>query len=196
MPQIRIPSPAVHVVAIAASVGGLEALTQILGAMPYDLPAAIVIVVHLYPHHPSVLAQILSRKTALTVAQAREGNRLSHSCVFVAPPDLHLIVEPGGILTLSSAAKVHYTRPAADPLFMSVATLYGKNAIGVVLTGGDGDGTAGIKAIKEAGGVTIAQNEETSQVFSMPRSAIATGEVDYVCPLLEIGPLLIKLLLA
>ena len=192
--QVPLPAHAVNVVAIAASTGGLKALTQILGALRTDLPAAIVVVVHLYPHHPSVLAQLLSRKTALTVTQAREGNRLCDGCVYVAPPDRHLIVETGGLLTLSSAAKVHYTRPAADPLFISVAAIYGKRAIGIVLTGGDGDGSAGIEAIKEAGGITIAQNEATSQVFSMPRSAIATGDVDYVCPLAEIGPLIVRLL--
>ena len=187
---------ATHVIAIAASAGGLDALTQILGALPRELPAAIVIVVHLYPHHQSILAELLSRKTGLTVTQAKEGNRLAYGCVYVAPPDRHLIVEAGGLLTLSSAAKVHYTRPAADPLFISVAALYKENAIGIVLTGGDGDGSAGIEAIKQAGGTTIAQDEATSLQFSMPRSAIATGDVDYVCPLLEIGSLIVKLLAA
>ena len=194
--QFPLPAPAVNVVAIAASTGGLNALTQILGALPEELPAAIVIVVHLYPHHSSVLAQLLSRRTPLTVTQAQEGSCLAHGCVYVAPPDRHLIVEAGGLLTLSSAAKVHYTRPAADPLFISVAALYKENAIGIVLTGGDGDGSAGIEAIKQAGGTTIAQDEATSLQFSMPRSAIATGDVDYVCPLLEIGPLIVKLLAA
>ena len=181
------------VVAIAASQGGLTALSTILAAIPSDFPAAIVVVNHLAPHRQSWLASILQAVTELTVKEAQTGDILAYGSVFIAPPDQHVLVCEGGILALSCAPKVHFTRPAADPLFISVATLYGKNSVGVVLTGGDGDGSDGIRAIKEAGGKTIAQNEATSEEYSMPRAAIETGDIDFVVPLAGIAPLLVQL---
>jgi two-component system chemotaxis response regulator CheB len=105
-------------------------------------------------------------------------------------------VAPGGILELSSssAEKVHYARPSAEPLFASVAEVYGKNAIAVVLTGGDGDGSIGVQIIKDNGGMVIAQDRSTSQDFSMPETAIKTGDVDFILPLDGIAPKLIELI--
>ncbi|MEO5711859.1 MAG: chemotaxis protein CheB [Luteolibacter sp.] len=187
--------PARLVVAMAASVGGLNALSVILGAMPADFPAAIAIVMHLSPDHKSLLAEILSCRTDLTVKQAQPGDQLCHSCVFVAPPNHHLSVGPDGILSLSSptAEKVHYARPSAEPLFASVAEIYGKNSIAVVLTGGDGDGSIGVRIIKDHGGMVIAQDRPTSQDFSMPESSIETGDVDFILPLDGIAPKLVEL---
>lgn len=187
------PPPARHVVAIAASAGGLQALSKVLGALPVDFPAAVVIVMHLSPDRKSELAEILDRRTTLTVREARAGDCLSDGLVFIAPPDHHLLVTQGGILSLSSSARVRFSRPSADVLFASVAALYGAQAVGVVLTGGDGDGSAGIQAIKGQGGDTIAQNTATSQHPSMPRNAVATGDVDSVLALSDIGPALVHL---
>jgi len=110
---------------------------------------------------------------------------LCHSKVFVAPPNHHLFVTEGGFLKLSSssAQKVHYARPSAEPLFASAANVYKKNAIAVVLTGGDGDGSFGVQIIKEHGGKVIAQDRPTSQDFSMPETSIKTGDVDFILPL-------------
>ena len=134
------------VIAMATSVGGLDALSVILGGLPAKFHAAIAIVMHLAPDHKSVLAEILDRRTHLLVRQARTGDILCPSCVFVAPPNHHLSVGPSGRLKLSSssAVKVHYARPSAEPLFASVAKVYGQRAIAVVLTGGDGDGAFGV----------------------------------------------------
>jgi two-component system chemotaxis response regulator CheB len=96
-------------------------------------------------------------------------------------------------LSSSSAEKVHYARPSAEPLFASVAAVYRKNAIAVVLTGGDGDGSFGVQIIKDQGGMVIAQDRPTSEDFSMPQTAIETGDVDFILPLDEIGPKLIEL---
>ena len=183
------------VIAMAASVGGLKALSAILSALPADFPAAIAIVMHLSPDHDSVLAEILDRRTPLVVKQARTGDVLCQACVFVAPPNHHLFVADSGRLELSSssAEKVHYARPSAEPLFASVAAVYRKNAIAVVLTGGDGDGSFGVQIIKNQGGRVIAQDRPTSEDFSMPKTAIETGDVDFILPLDEIGPKLIEL---
>ena len=183
------------VIAMAASVGGLEALSAILGGLPADFPAAIAVVMHLSPDRESILAEILSRRTHLEVKQAHTGDILCQSNVFIAPPNHHLFVAKGGGLRLSSsdAEKVHHARPSAEPLFASVAEVYQKNAIAVVLTGGDGDGSFGVQIIKEQGGKVIAQDRPTSQDFSMPETSIKTGDVDFILPLNEIAPKLIEL---
>jgi hypothetical protein len=123
------------------------------------------------------------------------GDFLCQSCVFVAPPNHHLLVSGDGRLKLSSSTseKVHHARPSAEPLFASVADVYKKNAIAVVLTGGDGDGSIGVQIIKEKGGKVIAQDRPTSQDFSMPETSIKTGDVDFILPLNEIAPKLIEL---
>ena len=183
------------VIALAASVGGLDALSVILGGLPADFPAALAIVMHLSPDHKSILAEILSRRTPLLVKQAHTGDVLCPSCVFIAPPNRHLLVSSSGRLKLSSptAEKVHYARPSAEPLFASVATVYRENAIAVVLTGGDGDGSFGVQIIKDKGGKVIAQDRPTSKDFSMPKASIETGDVDFVLPLDEIAAKLIEL---
>ena len=186
------------VIAMAASVGGLKALSVILGGLPADFPAAIAIVMHLSPNHKSILAEILDSRSLLEVRQAKSGDFLCHSCVFVAPPNHHLLVAKDGRLKLSSssAEKVNYARPSAEPLFVSVAKVYQKSAIAVVLTGGDGDGSFGVQIIKDEGGMVIAQDRPTSENFSMPETSIKTGDVDFILPLDEIGPKLIELVAA
>lgn len=187
--------PARCVIAMAASVGGLKALSVMLGGLPADFPAAIAIVMHVSPEHKSLLAEILNNRTHLHVKEAHTGDVLCHGSVFVAPPNHHLLVAKGGCLELSSAAaeKVHYARPSAEPLFASVAEVYKKNAIAVVLTGGDGDGSFGVQIVKEQGGKVIAQDRPTSQDFSMPETSIKTGDVDFILPLNQIAAKLIGL---
>ena len=187
--------PASRVIAMAASAGGLKALSTILGSLPVDFPAAIAIVMHLSPDHQSLLAEILNTRTPLVVRQAENGDVLCHSCVFVAPPNHHLSVTKGGVLRLSSprAEKIHFARPSAEPLFASVAGIYKSRATAVVLTGGDGDGSFGVQIIKDNGGMVIAQDRSTSQDFSMPETSIKTGDVDFILPIQEIAPILIQL---
>ena len=153
------PLPEFPVIAMAASAGGLEALSVILSGLPEGFPAAVAIVMHLDPGHKSILAEILNGRTDLEVRQAQTGDILRRSRVFVAPPNHHLFVAKDGRLKLSSssAEKVHYARPSAEPLFASVAAVCKRNAIAVVLTGGDGDGSFGVRIIKEqtAAGVAL-----------------------------------------
>lgn len=183
------------VIAMAASAGGLNALSVILGGLPAGFPAAVAIVMHISPDHQSILAEILSRRTHLTVKQAHTGDILCPGSVFVAPPNHHLFVARGGRLKLSSssARKVHYARPSAEPLFASVAAVYKESAVAVVLTGGDGDGSFGVQIIKDHGGKVIAQDRPTSLDFSMPETSIKTGDVDFILPLDEIAAKLISL---
>lgn len=187
---------AFDVVAIVASAGGLKAISALLAALPPDFPAPLVIVQHLSPDHPSLMAETLTHRIALPVKQADEGDALRPGRVYLAAPGHHLVVNPDLTLSLTLAEKERHARPSGDVLFRSVSVACGVRTIGLVLTGGDGDGTAGIRAIKAAGGVTLTQDEASSEQFSMPRSAIATGDVDHALPLDAIAPMLVRLVSA
>src|SRR5919199_3718839 len=192
---IHFPNAAFDVVALAASAGGLAALSQVLSALPRDFPAAITVVQHLDPRHRSLMAEILNRRTAVPVREAEEGARLQPGTVYIAPPNKHLLVNPDGTLSLSSSELVHFLRPSADLLFESVAASYKERAIAVVLTGTGSDGTMGVRAIKKMGGTVIAQDEATSEFFGMPGAAIHSGSVDFVLPLDEIAAALVILVM-
>jgi two-component system, chemotaxis family, protein-glutamate methylesterase/glutaminase len=182
-----------EVVAIAASAGGLKALSETLSALPADFAAAIVVVQHLDPRHRSLMAEILGRRTTLSVKQAEEGDVLLSGSVFIAPPDHHLLVNHGGMLSLSQSELVHFVRPSADLLFESVAASYRERAIAVVLTGSGSDGSMGVQAVKKMGGTVIAQDERTSEFSAMPNAAVETGAVDFILPLDEISAALVTL---
>jgi two-component system chemotaxis response regulator CheB len=179
-----------EIVAFAASAGGLKALTDVLAALPCEFPAALVIVQHLDPRHRSLMAEILGKRTTLTVKEAREGDRLSAGVAFIAPPNRHLLVNGDGTLSLSQSELVHFVRPSADLLFESTAASYRERAIAVVLSGSGRDGSMGVKAIKKMGGTVIVQDEKTSEFFGMPEAAQQTGMVDFVLPLPDIAPAL------
>ena len=181
------------VVALAASMGGIEALRTILGALPEGFPAAVLVVQHRPADYQGRLAEVLGRSTPLCVKEAEDGEALRNGTVFLAPPGRHLLVNADGVLSLSQAPKVHHVRPSAEPLFESVALAFGPRAIAVVLTGGDGDGSGGVRRVREAGGVVIAQEPASCAAPGMPESAIATGCVGTVLPLREIGPTLVAL---
>lgn len=189
-------APAFELIAMAASAGGLGALGSVLSALPPDFPVSIVVVQHLDPRHASLMAGILTRRTPLSVQEARDGDRLSSGTVFVAPPDRHLLVNRDGSLSLTQTELVHFVRPSADLLFESVAASYRDRAIAVVLTGTGSDGSMGVQAVKKMGGTVIAQDESSSEFFGMPGAAIQTGSVDFVLPLNEIPHALATLVLS
>jgi two-component system chemotaxis response regulator CheB len=196
MAEPRLARAAFEVVALASSAGGLRALEEVLSGLPADFPAATVVVQHLDPRHRSLMADILGRHTALRVKQAEDGESVVPGTVFIAPPNKHLLVNPGGRLSLSDSELVHFVRPSADLLFESVAGSFRDRAIAVVLTGTGSDGAMGVRAIKKVGGTVIAQDKATSEFFGMPGSAIQTGEVDFILPLLEIAPALVTLVMS
>ncbi len=187
---------AFDVVALAASAGGLNALTQVLGGLSKDFTAAVVVVQHLDPRHRSLMADILSRRTGLVVKQAQDNEVLCAGTVYIAPPDRHLLVNADGTLSLSHAELVHFLRPSADLLFESVAASYKDRAIAVVLSGTGSDGSMGVQAIKKMGGTVIAQDQQSAEFAGMPGAAIGTGVVDFILPLPEIAQALVTLVTA
>jgi two-component system, chemotaxis family, protein-glutamate methylesterase/glutaminase len=186
---------AFDIVAIAASAGGLTAILKVLSTLPAKFPAAIAIVQHLAPGHPSFMAEILSRRTDITVKQAEEGDFLTPGTAYVAPPNRHLLVNGDGTLSLSQSELVHFLRPSADLLFESVAATYKDRAIAVVLTGTGSDGAMGVEAIKKMGGTIIVQDVKTAEFSGMPSAAIQTGNVDFILPLDEISSTLVTLVI-
>ena len=168
------------VVALAASAGGLNALTHVLAALPRDFAAALAVVQHLDPRHRSLMAEILSRRTALPVKEAAEGDELRPGQAYLAPPNRHLLVNPDRTLSLTQTELVHFVRPSADLLFESAAASFKERAIGV-------------KAIKKMGGTVIVQDARNAEFPGMPEAALATGLADFVLSLDEIAPALQKL---
>jgi two-component system chemotaxis response regulator CheB len=165
-----------HIVVIAASTGALGPLRRIVSALPATSAATIFIVMHIGAHE-SNLPEILSWSFDLPVSFAKDGASIEPSHVYVAPPDHHIILEPGR-MHLSRSAKVHNARPAADPLFMSAAEAYRERVLGVVLSGGDSDGAEGLKVVKLHGGRTVVQLPDDAADPSMPQAAIARDHPD------------------
>ncbi len=186
---------AFDVVACGSSAGGLKALMELLGPLPSDFPAAVTVVQHLDPRHRSLMADILSKRTALRVKEAEAGERLEAGTVYIAPPNRHLLVNPDGRLELADSELVHFLRPSADLLFESVAATFRDRTIGVVLSGTGKDASMGVTAIKNMGGTVIVQDPKTAEFPGMPDAAIATGNVDFVLPLNEIADALITLVM-
>lgn len=180
---------------MAASAGGLNALSTVLADLPAQFPVPIVIVQHLDPKHRSLMADILSRRTSLQVKQAKAEDILCPGTVYIAPPNRHLLVNPDASLSLTQTELVHFLRPSADLLFDSVAASYKQRSIAVVLSGTGSDGSMGVQAITQMGGTVIAQDEATSEFFGMPSAAIKTGCVDFILPLSEITSALITLVM-
>jgi two-component system chemotaxis response regulator CheB len=174
-------------VAIVASAGGLTAIGRVLEALPDDLHAAVIVVMHLLPEHRSMLSQLLDRKTDMRVKTAENGDEIAAGRVYVAPPDVHLILDSGGRLRLDTSPPVHYVRPSADVLLGSLAGACGGNCMAVVLTGTGTDGAAGAKAVKLAGGHVLVQDPDSSEHGGMPRAAIAAGAADSVISLGEVA---------
>ena len=185
--------PSFDIVAVASSAGGLAALTRLMSLLPADLPAAILVVQHLDPRHRSLMAEILAKRTSLTVKQAEDGEAIASATAYIAPPDKHLLANPDRTLSLTQSELVHFVRPSADLLFESVAAAFRERAIAIVLTGSGSDGSMGVRAIKKTGGTVIAQDEQTSEYFSMPSASIDTGAVDFVLPIEDIASAVVSL---
>jgi len=192
-PSALEADPLRKIVVIAASVGGVDALMNLMPGLPATLPAAVLIVQHISEKQPSILAEILDRNAHLRVLRAEDNMPIRAGVAYVAEPGKHLRVNDGRLL-LDSGEKVRHVRPAADVLFTSVAAEYGDRVIGVVLTGSGSDGTEGCRNIKKMGGTTIAQDKETSTFFQMPGSAIKGRCIDYVAPLTNIAGKIIELI--
>ncbi|MEG4853751.1 CheR family methyltransferase [Microcoleus sp. B5-D4] len=169
------------IVGIAASAGGLAAFTGLLSHLPTDTGMAFVLIQHLEPNHKSLLSEILARTTQMPVNEVKDGVAVEPNQVYVIPPNTKMVLCKG-VLQLSPREKIYGKYMPGDAFFTSLAIDRGHKAIAVVLSGGDGDGSLGLKAIKAAGGMTFAQCQDTAKVDSMPNTAVATGNVDFILP--------------
>jgi two-component system, chemotaxis family, protein-glutamate methylesterase/glutaminase len=185
------PEARADVVAIGVSTGGPDALTQVLTALPSDLPVPVVVVQHMPPVFTKQFADRLDAKCEIRVSEAVSGELLEPGHALVAPGDFHLRVHRRGDqvrVGLDQGTPENYCRPAVDVLFRSVAQAYGRNVLGLVLTGMGSDGARGAGVVAQAGGSVYVQDEPTSVVWGMPGSVVAAGLADKVLPLREVAP--------
>ena len=165
------------IIVIGASAGGVLVIKELLTALPGDLAATALIVLHRSPFHETQLPHVLGLHAALQVVEPEDGAPMSPGMVYVAPRDQHLVVHDG-FVRLDRGPKQHRTRPAIDPLFLSAAAIYGKRVIGVLLSGMGGDGVTGLITIKHSGGISLVQSPLEAQFPTMPSRAIKEDDVD------------------
>lgn len=189
----RDAPPAYAVLAVASSAGGVRALRELFSALTVDFPAPVLVVQHLDRRHETILASVLSRKTQLKVKLAEDREQVVPGVIYIAPPDRHLLVGRGDLLSLTETELVHFVRPSADLLFESVAAHYGDRAVAVVLTGSGTDGSMGVQAVKSRGGTVIVQDPDDAEFTGMPRAAVETNTADFILTLAEIGPVVQRL---
>jgi two-component system chemotaxis response regulator CheB len=183
-PETAVGAP--PVVAMVASAGGIQALQRVLSSLDAELEAAVIVLLHLQPARPSLLAQILARSTTMPVGEALDGETLRPGTVYVAPPDAHLEITEEGTFVLDSGPPVNNLRPSADKLLASMAP-YRSHRLAVILSGFGKDGTIGGVALHDAGGTIFAQDEGTAEYFGMPSAAIEAGIVDRVVSVDELA---------
>jgi two-component system chemotaxis response regulator CheB len=189
--------PERDLIVIGGSAGAVEALSVLAASLPADLPAAVCVVVHLPAFAPSRLADILAQSGTLPAVPARDEAPLAPGTIHVAVPDQHLLVVRGEdgapAIRLTRGPRENRTRPAVDPLFRSAALAFGPRVVGVVLSGALDDGTAGLWAVRDRGGLAVVQDPEDAAISSMPASALAEVGADHVVPVREMGALLARL---
>lgn len=199
VPPVQIsqtPGKGEKVVAIGTSTGGPRALQEILTKIPAHFPSGILIVQHMPPGFTRSLAERLNSLCALEVKEAAQGDIVRPGLALIAPGDYHMRVERTAgqrvQVRISDDPLIGGHRPAVDPMFVSVAEVYRNQAVGVILTGMGHDGTIGMKAIKERGGYTVAEDQSTAIVYGMPRSAKESGTVDKMVPLTSVASTIIQ----
>lgn len=174
-------------VVVGASAGAVDALSAVLPALPAGYPLPVLVVVHIPPDRPSLLADLFRARCRLEVREAEDKEPIVPGTIYFAPPDYHLLVERDGRLSLSSDEPVSYSRPSVDVLFESAADAYGPGLVGVVLTGANDDGARGLRAILAAGGAGLVQDPEQAHAREMPRSALAACPGAHALGLAEIA---------
>ncbi len=185
------------ILVIGASTGGPPAIRTVLSAFPKDFPTPILVIQHMHEGFTKTFAERLNQICRIEVKEAEDGDVLKDGFAYVAPGGYHLEIKRLGnkiIIKLTKKPPVHALRPCMDVTLESVANIYRENTIAVILTGMGKDGTEGMKLVKQKGGKTIAQDEKTSVIFGMPRSAIESGCVDYVLPIEKISEGILKVL--
>jgi two-component system, chemotaxis family, protein-glutamate methylesterase/glutaminase len=184
--------PGHDIIVVGTSAGGVEALQILVGGLPCYLLAEIFIVLHVAPTSPSFLDEILTRAGPLPATQGVDGELITPGRIYVAPPDHYLLLEAGHV-RVTRGPKENRFRPALDGLFRSATYAYGPRVIGVILTGALDDGTAGLWAVKDRGGLAVVQAPLDALHTSMPQSALRHVAVDYCMPLAKLAPILVRL---
>jgi two-component system chemotaxis response regulator CheB len=182
-----------NIVVVGASAGGVETLAKFFAYFKPDIDAAFFVVLHVSPDVRSYMPTLLARAGPLPAQHAEHGQAIEHGKIYIAPPDYHVLIEDGA-MRLSHGPKENRHRPAIDPLFRTAARAHNSRVIGVVLTGTLDDGTMGLKAVKDAGGLTIVQDPNDALYPDMPRSAVQVVDPHYVLPLEDIRTLLPRLI--
>jgi two-component system chemotaxis response regulator CheB len=177
------------IIVVGASAGGVGALVKLAKSLPADLPTAVFVVLHIPAQTPSLLPDILNRAGPLHALHPPDNTEIKHGHIYIAPPDHHLLIAQGHV-HIARGPRESRHRPAVDPLFRSAAIAYGPRVIGVVLTGALDDGTAGLLAIKQRGGIAVVQDPQDALYPGMPQSAVDHVQVDYCVPLADMGALL------
>jgi two-component system chemotaxis response regulator CheB len=183
----------INAVVIGASAGGVEALSALLPALTAETKAAVFVVLHLPRDRPSLLVDVFSHKCVLEVREAQDKEPVASGTVYFAPPNYHLLVDEGPQLALSADDLVHHSRPSIDVLFDSAAEIYREHLLGIILTGANEDGAAGLAAVHDAGGLTVVQEPETAQSSVMILSALERRPHNLVLSLERIAALLSEL---
>src|SRR5262245_24221290 len=180
------------VITIGASAGSVEILLDMVGDLPGDLPASVFVVVHVAPTHTSLLPELMSSRGKLPARHPLHDERIEQGTIYIAPPDNHLMLRPGA-MEVVRGPKENGHRPAVNALFRTASAAYGKRVIGVVLSGYQDCGTAGMLSIKARGGVSVVQSPRTAAAADMPQSVIDHVAVDHVIDPRELGALLVRL---
>tara|TARA_R110000787_G_scaffold42983_34_gene105441 strand:+ start:3928 stop:4545 length:618 start_codon:yes stop_codon:yes gene_type:complete len=177
-------------VVAAASTGGIAALRQLLGSLDERFPLPVLIVQHTTPDEDDTLQHVFSVDCRLPVVMASARQPIEGGRVYLAPPAYHLLVEEGPRVALSVDARVCYVRPSADVLFASASDVWGRQLIGIVLTGANEDGANGMALLRDRGGLAIVQNPEEAEIDTMPQATLDKGGADHVLEIAQIGALL------
>jgi len=183
-------TPPIEAVVVGTSAGGLAALGVLVDGLAADRRSPLLVVQHVPAHGPTQLVEIFQRKTALRVKEAEDKESIVAGTLYFAVPGYHLLVEQDCSLSLSQDDAVHFSRPSIDVLFESAADAWGPRVAGILLTGANEDGAAGLEAIQRAGGLTVVQDPQEAEVASMPLAALQRITPDYILPLRDIHRLL------
>jgi two-component system, chemotaxis family, protein-glutamate methylesterase/glutaminase len=183
----RPAATAIDAVVIGTSAGGIDALSVLLPAFSPRLRAAVFVVLHLPPQRPSLLVDLFQPRCRVAVREALDKEPVAPGTIYFAPPDYHLLIDSGPQLALSMDEPVNFSRPSIDVLFESAADVYGRRALGIILTGASHDGSAGLAAIHRAGGRTIVQQSDEAYASIMIEAAIRLTPVDRILPLAGIA---------
>jgi two-component system chemotaxis response regulator CheB len=181
------------IIVVGASVGGVEALQKLVTQFPEEFPATVFVVQHVFASSAGHLAKILDRAGPLPATQVQDGETFEQAHIYVAPPDHHLLVKEG-YLRLTRGLRENRVRPAIDPLFRSAAATYSARVVGVILTGMQDDGTAGLLAVKRCGGIAMVQDPAEAPYPDMPQNALEHVKVDYCLPVSKMGAVLYRLI--